>query len=378
MANVGNIQPGKGHQFTTAHVLSLSRADMGYHVISGCDVNQAGTPGMSVVVDSGYVQAGFGTARKSVTGGSVSITAADPTNPRIDVIYIDTTGSPGVYTGTAAAISPSSKTDFKEFSTPCPGSNIPSGVILALVHVGAGVTSITNANILDIASYGPYVVESPTTTTSGKVPYWSSTAKTLSDGYSVGSTANCLVQLDGSARLPAVSGSLLTGVLLSGTKLDDLSAPDNNTDLDASTSAHGLMQKYPNTKQRLLGDASWATPIFGVNFPFGNGSAVLTAEASTKRIPIASKITKAYIRSLDTDGALKSGSITIKIYVHDYNGSIGSEVDSFVLSNASSYAETGLNSGNGWTVAAGKYITAITSSITTCEQVTLDLELEAT
>jgi len=377
MANVGNIRPGKGHQFTTAHVLSLSRADMGYHVISGCDVNQAGTPGMSVVVDSGYVQAGFGTARKSVTGGSVSITAADPTNPRIDVIYIDTTGSPGVYTGTAA-ISPSSKTDFKEFSTPCPGSNIPPGVILALVHVGAGVISITNANILDIASYGPYVVESPTTTTSGKVPYWSSTAKTLSDGYSVGSTANCLVQLDSSARLPAVSGSLLTGVLLSGTKLDDLSAPDNNTDLDASTSAHGLMQKYPNTKQRLLGDASWATPIFGVNFPFGNGVAVLIGEASTKRIPVACKITKAYIRSLDTDGALKSGSITITIYIHDYNAAIGTAVDSFILSSASSYAETGLNSGNGWTVAAGKYITAIISGIKTCEQITLDLELEAT
>lgn len=161
-------------------------------------------------------------------------------------------------------------------------------------------------------------------------------------------------------------------------KLDDLNAPDDNNDLNASTSAHGLMQKYPNTKQRLLGDASWATPIFGVNFPFGNGSAVLTAEASTKRIPIASKITKAYIRSLDTDGVLKSGSIRIDIYVHAYNGAIGSSVDYFSLSSASSLEETGLNSGNGWPVAAGKYITAIISGITTCEQVSLDLELEAT
>jgi len=161
-------------------------------------------------------------------------------------------------------------------------------------------------------------------------------------------------------------------------KLDELAAPTDNTTLDATTSAHGLMPKFPGTKQRLLGDKSWATGTFGVKFPFGNGSAVLEAEASTKRIPIASKITKAYVRSLDADGALKSGSITIKIYVHDYNGSIGSEVDSFVLSSASSYAETGLNSGNGWTVAAGKYITAIISGITTCEQVTLDLELEAT
>ena len=376
MANVGNIQPGKGHQFTTAHVLSLSRADMGYHVISGCDVNQAGTPGMSVVVDSGYIQAGFGTARKTVTGGTVVITAADSTNPRIDVIYVDTTGSLGVYNGTAAAISPSTKTDFKEFSTPCPGSNIPSGVILALVHVGAGVTSITTANILDIASYGPYVVESPTTTTSGKVPYWSSTAKTLSDGYSVGTTANCLVQLDASARLPAVSGSLLTGVLLSGTKLDDLTSPDDNTDLDASTSKHGLMQKFPNAgKQTLLGDNTWRTITWGVDFEFGDGSAVLVAQAKTSRCGVnACKITKAYIRSIDTAGALKTGSVTCSIHIHDYNAVIGSAVDTFALSSASSFAETGLSIA----VAAGKYVTVVLSGISTVTQIVLSLEFEAT
>lgn len=33
------------------------------------------------------------------------------------------------------------------------------------------------------------------------------------------------------------------GALASGTKLDDLAAPDNNTDLDASTTAHGLVVK---------------------------------------------------------------------------------------------------------------------------------------
>src|SRR5512137_989391 len=133
MANVGTIQTAKGQQFTAAHVLSMSRANSGYYVLSGCDVNQAGTPGMSVVVDSGYIQSGFGSARVAVSGGSVSITAADATNPRIDVIYSSPAGTVGVYTGTAAAISPSSKTDFKEFSEPCPGASIPSGVILALV-----------------------------------------------------------------------------------------------------------------------------------------------------------------------------------------------------------------------------------------------------
>ena len=160
-------------------------------------------------------------------------------------------------------------------------------------------------------------------------------------------------------------------------KLDDLAAPDDNTDLNASTSKHGLMQKYPNTQQRLKGTGGWADPIFGVNFPFGNGAAVLTAEAQGKRIPVACKITKAYLRSTKgVDGDLLSGSITVTIYIHDYNVDADSVAasDTFSLSSASSYAETGLSIA----VAAGKYITAIISGIATCKCVTLDLELEAT
>ena len=125
---------------------------------------------------------------------------------------------------------------------------------------------------------------------------------------------------------------------------------------------------------------AWVVGNFGVHFKFGNGSAVLTAEADWKRIPKNSKITKAYIRSGDTDGGLKNGSITISIYIHDYNGAIGTAVDSFALSGGSSLEETTSTPGTALpiTVAAGKYITAIISGITTCEQVTLDLELEAT
>ena len=225
MGNVGSIQTAKGEIFTNAHVLSQSRAGLGYFVFSGCDVNQSGTPGMSVVVDSGYIQSGWGTTQKTVTGGTVVITAAHPTLPRIDTIYIDSNGTSRVYDGTATAISPGDKIDFKQMATPAPGTNIPSGVIIALVYVAAGDTAITNAEILDIATYGPLLVEAPTTTTSGKIPYWSSTAKTLSDGYTVGTTSNCLLQLDSSARIPAVSGSLLTSI--SHGNLTNLSVDDH-------------------------------------------------------------------------------------------------------------------------------------------------------
>ena len=44
-------------------------------------------------------------------------------------------------------------------------------------------------------------------------------------------------------------------------KLDDLTAPDDNTDLNASTSAHGLCPKFPGgTTTFLRADNTWASP----------------------------------------------------------------------------------------------------------------------
>lgn len=214
MANVGNITTQKGEQFTHAHVASMARRDFGFHVLSGCDVHQAGTPGLSVVVDSGYISSGFATARKTVSGGTLTIATPDVSLPRMDVVYVDTNGTIGIYAGTPTAISPSTETDFKKMASPSPGTTIPNGVILSLVYVAAGATEILNASILDIASYGGFVAEAPTgTTTSGMVPQWSSNQKTLTTGLTVGTSASNLVQLDGSAKLPAVDGSQLTNVV---------------------------------------------------------------------------------------------------------------------------------------------------------------------
>ena len=370
MANIGTIQTAKGQQFTSAHVLSQSRGDSGYYVLSGCDVAQSSTPGMSVLVDSGYVQLGYSVARTTVTSTTVTITTANPSLPRIDVIYINTSGNPSVYTGTPTAISPSSKTDFKEMSTPAPGTTIPGGVILALVYVGAGVTSILNASINDIATYGPYVVESPTTTTSGKVPYWSSTAKTLSDGYTVGTAASNLVQLDGSARLPAVSGYNLTN-----TATTAVLTTEGDT-LVRNSSGLARIAKGTSGQAYIQGSSipAWTTRTFEVSFPFGDGINTIYSSAQTVRIPIGANIVAARIRSLDSTGALLSGSITCSLYKHLYNGSIGSVVDTFALSSASSYQESGLSIA----VTAGYWLTVVVSSITTCKQIVCTFTLEAT
>lgn len=46
-------------------------------------------------------------------------------------------------------------------------------------------------------------------------------------------------------------------------KLDDLAAPDDNTDLNVSTTKHGLAPKAPNDATKFLrGDVTWAVPTF--------------------------------------------------------------------------------------------------------------------
>ena len=325
MANVGSIATARGEQFTHAHVASLSRCNSGFYVLSGCDVHQAGTPGLSVVVDSGYISSGFATARKTVSGGTLTVSTPDVSLPRIDVVYIDANGTPGIYAGTPTAISPSTETDFKKMASPSPGASIPNGVILALVYVGAGVTEILNASILDIASYGGFVAEAPTgTTTSGRVPQWSSTQKTLTTGLTVGTAANNLVQLDGNAKLPAVDGSQLTG------------------------------------------------RVFGIDFPFGNGLDVIEAnQAQEFHVPINCKIIEARVQEVWNN----SGSITCNLYIHQGGDGKGGLVDSFSLSNSHYVWELGLNI----SVDADRWIRIeIPSAVTNSKQIVCSLVLEAT
>jgi hypothetical protein len=48
-----------------------------------------------------------------------------------------------------------------------------------------------------------------------------------------------------------------------GIKLDDLSAPEDNTDLDVSITSHGLCPKAPNDRDKFLrGDGNWAAISF--------------------------------------------------------------------------------------------------------------------
>jgi len=160
-------------------------------------------------------------------------------------------------------------------------------------------------------------------------------------------------------------------------KLDELAAPTDNTTLDASTSAHGLMPKFPNTKAWLRGDKTWQTNKWGYEVKFGDGSAVITAQSDHTRAGIkACKITKVYIRSTDgaSPPALLSGSATVKLYLHDLNAEIGTAVETITLSSVSNYTSGDLSHA----VAAGKWVTVDVSGITNYKCLVVSLEFEAT
>lgn len=171
-------------------------------------------------------------------------------------------------------------------------------------------------------------------------------------------------------------------------KLDDLAAPDDNTDLNASTAKHGLMQRYPGTNsllkgngdwlvfpgtaQALKGDGSWITRKFGIDFPFGNGLDVIEAnQAQEFHVPINCKIIEARVQEVWNN----LGSITCNLYIHPGGDGKGGLVDSFSLSNSYYAWELGLNI----SVDADRWIRIeIPSAVTNSKQIVCSLVLEAT
>jgi len=104
--------------------------------VTGMTVTQRGAgANMSVDVASGsYVANNTGVTKSATT--NVVITAADPSNPRIDIIVGDSAGAITAVAGTPA-------------SSPNP-PQVPSGKVrFAFVNVAAATTSIVNANIQD-------------------------------------------------------------------------------------------------------------------------------------------------------------------------------------------------------------------------------------
>jgi hypothetical protein len=327
--------PRKGDRLRAHSVFfqAMRVAESGKGVVTGMAPSRASSSSIAIA-------AGTWTDGATVTayaGGSItSIPAASAGKHRYDLVVLN------VSTGAISRIggsedTPTLSTDFLENVQPLPPEleNANQALLGVIIVTSSGIPS---------GNYGHYA-------TSG--------------------VADMIINIQSPAHASRHQSGGSDSI-----KLDDLAAPDDNTDLNVSISSHGLMPKLPNTAQRYRGDGDWATPAFDVVFPFGDGSAVLVGQQVNYKIPMASKIVAAEVTSRDATGDLLSGSVTCTIYIHDYNANADSvsASDSFALSSASSMRETGLNIA----VAAGKRITCVISGITTCKQVDLTLDLEAT
>ena len=114
-------------------------------------------------------------------------------------------------------------------------------------------------------------------------------------------------------------------------KLDDLSTPDNNTDLDASITAHGLLPKLPDDPDYILdGTGTWTNDIFGIDkFYYKVGptqdyaTVALALAAGVARAPDGSTICF-LIENVATDSdGFKIPALTLPNTHHFIFGAIG-------------------------------------------------------
>lgn len=113
---------------------TIAAALAGDGVLVGLGVSAQGTPDMTVAVAAG--QGRIGGYFPFVAAQNVTITAADTTNPRIDIIVLDWNGAVSRVGGTAAAY-------------PRPPAIPSNSMQLAQVYVTANATSIANGDIVD-------------------------------------------------------------------------------------------------------------------------------------------------------------------------------------------------------------------------------------
>jgi len=120
-------------------------------VLSGGAVTAQGTPDMTVAVAKAAVLTNG--VLKAVAAANGTITTADGSNPRLDLVVITSSGAIAVRAGTAAA-------------APKPPARTANDVVLAVVYVPAADTTIAANQITDLRvmrTQGPILIDKVTT-----------------------------------------------------------------------------------------------------------------------------------------------------------------------------------------------------------------------
>jgi hypothetical protein len=151
------------------------------------------------------------------------------------------------------------------------------------------------------------------------------------------------------------------GAYIAALKLDDLASPDDNTDLNVSITAHGLVPKAPNDiEQWLRGDGSWSTIPYD-----GYALNIIITDISTAGyyyvpVPYAGDIT--LIQSV-ISGTIATADVTLTGYIGGVAITDGSITVAYSGSAAGDYDSATPSGAN--TVAAGDIIRIYTDGAST-------------
>jgi len=170
--------PAENDRLTMQGIIATS----GIFTTGSLAVTQSGTPAMTVQVATGWgAIVGDYTSNMGVyqfyndAANTLTISPADPTNPRIDKIVV--TISDSYYTGVSNTVSFQVLTGTPAGSPVAPSTPVMS-LALATINVAAGATSILNANITDLR-----------TTITTNLPVGDITAVTAGTGLSGGGSS---------------------------------------------------------------------------------------------------------------------------------------------------------------------------------------------
>ena len=419
MTDTDFLSPVVNQTILTSHIEAVSRASRETGIVNGNRLTASTPADMVVTIGAGRIK--IAGTPSDVAEDTVTHDAAHATLPRIDIIYRDVTGDAKAAKGTPATIEdPKGLSDWKSYTSPLPPSSIPSGAIIGAIWIPAECTAITSEYIWMFAGGVGDLATSIGTPGTDAMPASEKAVRDVlaecapaSNGVTNGDSHDHSggdgAQIDhgslggrtdddhsiyynqarGDARYAQLAHAARhASGGADAIKIDDLAAGDDNTDLNASTTKHGLMQRYPGTNsllkgngdwfvfpgtaQALKGDGSWITRKFGIDFPFGNGLDVIEAnQAQEFHVPINCKIIEARIQEVWNN----SGSITCDLYTHPGGHDKGGLVDSFSLSNSYYMWELGLNI----SVDADRWIRIeIPSAVTNSKQIVCSLVLEAT
>lgn len=395
------LAPTVNQCILTSHIEAVSRASRETGIVNGNRLTASTPADMVVTIGAGRIK--IAGTPSDVVEDTVTHDAAHATLPRIDIIYRDVAGAAQIAKGTPATIEdPKGLSDWKSYTSPLPPSSIPPGAIIGAIWIPAECTAITSEYIwmfaggvgdlaTSIGTPGTDAMPASEKAVRDVLAECAPAAKGVTNGDSHDHSGGDGAQIDhgslggrtdddhsiyynqarGDARYAQLAHAARhASGGADAIKIDDLAAGDDNTDLNASTSKHGLMQKYPNTAQALKGDGSWITRYFDICFPFGNGQDVIEASVQEISIPINCAIRHVNIWEV----GLISSSLTCTLYRHTLGAGKGDPLDTFSLSNQASMYEVDLNI----TASTHDIFRVEVSGITSAKQIVCRFFCEAT